>query len=81
MSATILYRPGKPKVKSLEVSTPSAFLEIMQKCFGDPPFTLRKENIPTLSGMAAAWTDENNPFQRIIDNIEKYGGIEVWAEY
>lgn len=82
MSAAIVYRPIKPKgEKNLGVLFPSGFLEIMQKCFGDPPFTLETKDIPILTGMAAAWTDDDNPFQRIIDKIEQYGGIEVWAEY
>lgn len=83
MSATILWNPINPKRgESLEVAAPSRFLEIMGKCFGASPFTLERKSIPRLSGMAAAWEyDSNNPFQTIIEHIETYGVIEVWAEY
>ena len=82
MSATILYRPIKRNDgKSLGISAPSRFLEVMGKCFGDPPFTLEKKDIPILQGMAAACCDNPNSFESIIDKIENYGAIEVWAEY
>ena len=53
----------------------------MAKCFGEPPFTLERKDIPILSGMRAAWADDTNPFGHIIELIEQYEGIDVWAEY
>lgn len=83
MSANILYRPVKPNNgKSLSVMAPSAFLETMGECFGDPPFILERKDVPILHGMAAAWSDkDNNPFEKLMEEIEKKDAIEVWAEY
>lgn len=83
MSASILYRPLADQRKCVDdVLAPSRFLGVMGKCFGNLPFTLGEGAIPTLSGMAATWDDDmHNPFERIIELIEKYGTIEVWAEY
>lgn len=83
MSASILYRPIEPdKDRSLGVSAPSSFLEIMGKCFGEGgPWLLRKADIPILQGMAAACNHNPNSFEKIIEHIETYGAIEVWAEY
>ena len=83
MSASIYYQAVKPnKGANFNVSSPSSFLTTMGECFGDPPFILNGDDIPILSGMAATWSDKNNnPFEKLIEEIEKKDTIEVWAEY
>jgi hypothetical protein len=84
MSASICYRPVDPKPKTIGAYAPSSFMEAMERAGMQLPCTIGKGAIPVLSGMSATWgkgADSPNPYQNVIDAIEKYGDIELWAEY
>lgn len=86
MSATIFYEPVKQNSKSLDVSAPSTFQDRLAKAFGGDwttvlPRIFGKDDIPTLQGMSATQIEDNNPYQQMIDLIEKYDQIRVWAQY
>ena len=84
IATNISWDPVTPKRgKTLVVVALSRFLEVMKKCFGETPITLGREDLPILTGMAAAWSDNkrDNPFETIIEKIEEHGAINIWAEY
>jgi len=84
MSASILYEPINPNPKSIDAWAPSSFMETMQRANIALPCTLGPDNIPILMGMAAVFGDKGdapNPYQQLVDAINKYGKISVWAEY
>jgi len=39
------------------------------------------DDIPVLRGMASVHRGDENPYQSLIDIIEKCGTIRVWTEY
>ena len=76
-----MYRPTAG-AKGLGVSAPSAFLAAMSNAFGTgAPYTLGEGSIPILRAMAAVYSHDDNPYQKLIDIIEKCSEIEVWSEY
>lgn len=84
MSASICYQPVDPKPKTIGAWAPSHFMESMERANLGLPCTLKETDIPILRGMAATFSDHGdapNPYQEIIDAIEKYGAIEMWAEH
>jgi hypothetical protein len=81
MSATIFWEPVSIKSKSLRVMAPSSFISAMERADFPLPNTFDKSSIPTLRGMAATMNDENNPFNELIEKIEKYGSVSVWYEH
>ena len=76
MSATIFWEPALTKAKSLRVMAPSSFISAMERAN-----TFSASVIPTLRGMAATMNDENNPFNELIEKIEKYGSVSVWYQH
>ena len=74
MSASILWAQVKPiEGKSLSAWAPSAFIESIEKAFGGFPCDFGPDDIPKLSGMASMCRDGGgNPYQEIINRIEKY---------
>ena len=83
MSANVFYRQVKPvKEKSLSCFAPSSFLKTMREVFGELPIQLDKSNIDVLHGMSLLCSDGGgNPYRELIDAINKYNLIEMWAEY
>lgn len=87
MSASIFWEPVDPKPKSIGTWAPSSFMEIMERAGLGLPTNLDEAAIPVLRGMAATFgpggpgREHPNPFQQLIDKIEKHGKISVWAEY
>lgn len=83
MGANISYRQVKPITgKDLPVGAPSYFIGTMEKAFGNFPCTLTSEDIPILRGMAATMRDEQqNPYEKLVEAIERMGAVEVYAEY
>ena len=48
------------------------------------PCELTQNNIPVLNGMAAAFgrdAQAPNPYQQILDALEKHYSIRLWASY
>lgn len=84
MSASIYWKQVKPvKSHSLNVGAPSNFLEILEKVFGSRNPQLDESNIEALKGMAAVYNIYGgvNPYEELIEAIEQYKEIELWAEY
>jgi len=84
MSASIHYQPVKPTNGTrLEVGSGSWFIKTIEEAFDRQlPTVLSIEDVPALKGMAAlAREHHNNPWQELIKSIEKYGAVEIWAEY
>ena len=81
MSATIFWEPVSTKAKSLRVMAPSSFISAMERANLSLPNTFDKSSVSILRGMAATMNDENNPFNELIEKIEKYGSVSVWYEH
>ncbi len=83
MSANIFFRQVKPAEKeSLSCFAPSSFLATMMEAFGDMPLQLDQSNLDVLYGMSLLCGDGGgNPYQELIDAINKYHLIEVWPEF
>lgn len=84
MSATICWRPSAKNDKHLNVGAPSSFMEVMKNAGFGFPCAVTLSDVPVLRGMAAVYgrNDQNpNPFDELLDLVEKYGSIELWAVY
>lgn len=84
MSASIYYRQVKPvSGKLLNTSAPSSFIDSLEKAFGGREPTLTTTEIPILQGMAILWTGMGgkNPYEQLIEGIQKYGEIEIDVQY
>lgn len=83
MSATILTR-ATGKGKPLGVGAPSSFIETMERAFGNFPVVLNYSHLERLHGMASVKSllvNEGEVFERLIEEIEREGEIEVFAQY
>lgn len=87
MSASIHYRPTSTKDPTLQqVGSPSQFIEIMKRAFGNFPCSLGIGEVRVLRGMSAMcrdnWVEYGiDPYMEIIDIIEKIGSIQLYASY
>ena len=83
MSASIFWDPIKPaNGHVVGVGAPSWFMGCMERAGLKLPVDLTVADLPVLTGLAAAQRDdEKNPFQEIIDAIEKHGAINLWYQY
>jgi len=84
MSATIHYRQTSkvdPYLKTC--SAPSSFIESIEDAFHHFPCELEESDIGTLRGMASVYNslEEDNPYKELIDLIEKFGSIKIYASY
>lgn len=77
MGANIYWLPVEPGI-SLEISTPSTFIEIMEKVFGRFPCSLGMRDLEKLRGMAAI---EPEMFEQLLNAVEKHKTIKLWAEW
>lgn len=82
MSASISWKPVKNVGKGLDVGAPSAFVERMEKVFGSLPLELLRTDIPKLEVLALLYDNNDcKPYQELIDALDSYEKIEVWATY
>lgn len=84
MSANVYWWPHKKGEETLGVRAPSEFKEAMERAgFGESPWCLGREHLATLRGMAAVYDyrDDGNPYQDLIDAIEKHGIVDVVMRY
>lgn len=81
MSASIIWEPVNPNPRTLHVMAPSWFMAALEKAGLGLPRQFGEIDLPVLRGMAATIDKEANPFQELIDVIDKHGPVEVWAEY
>jgi hypothetical protein len=42
---------------------------------------LTQEELPKLEAMAAMYESDPNPFQELVELVEKYEAIRIWPEY
>lgn len=77
MGANIYWLPVKPGI-SLKISTPSKFIEIMEKAFGKFPCDLGECDLEKLRGMAVI---EPEMFEQLISAVEKHKTIRLWADW
>lgn len=80
MSASLYYRP----ISNQHHITNSAkgTIDKLQKVFGALPLRLDHTHIEKLSVMARLEDDDqNNPYQKIIEAIDEFSEIEIFAEY
>ena len=83
MSAAIYYRPAKPFKDTLSTFAPQDFMDKLEKATGlRPPCTVGKEFLRELRVLAKLNTDGGgNPFEELVEAIEKYGEVELEASY
>lgn len=84
MSATIHYRKtakADPYLK--QVGAPSSFIESLKRAFGGFPVELTESSIPILRGMqaVAGFPPNDDAYGEVIELIEKFGSIELYASY
>lgn len=80
MSASILFEPVKPG-RSLGVSAPSSFLAALERLGVQLPAVVDASIVPRLEGLRAGLTHEHTAIERLIEAIEQYESVRVWAEY
>ena len=82
MSAAICWERVKEDHESLYVLAPSSFIESMERAGLRLPCEIGDGAVPVLTGMAAMHrNDGKNPYEEMIELIEKHGTIRIWAEY
>jgi len=81
VSANIYWEPMVTRGRDLHVSAPSWFMESLERADMGIPRVFGSADIPVLKGLAAAMRDEPNPFQQLIEAIEKHDKVKVWHEY
>lgn len=86
MTANIIWLPVNKKENTLNILAPSGFMKDMAKVGLQLPRIINRNDIPKLTGMASvfgsAFGDDNyNPYQQILDLLEKYEEIELKSKY
>jgi hypothetical protein len=81
MSANICWEPVSKKVKRLSVGAPSRFMAVLDRLGVSLPGEVGVEHVEVLRGAAAVTDEESNPFQDLIDLIDLYDRVRLWAEY
>lgn len=86
MSVSIFWKPVVPdEGQNLHIPAPSAFQAAMRDAGMELPCTLTRDLIPLLRGMAAVFgphaENRPNPYQQIIDLLDKHEAVELWAVY
>jgi hypothetical protein len=81
MSANIYYRPKKSRIGVPSSAAPS-FIDALTDAFGVFPTSLTRRDEPVLRGMRAG-RDEGMKatIDALLDGLEKFDEIEVFAEY
>ena len=81
MGASIFYQSVHGKC--LNVGAPSYFLGVLRRVFGgDGPWEVDGTWSQQLQGAAAASSNqEQAALEELIEAIERYGRIRIWAEY
>lgn len=80
MSVSIMWRPQKNNGRSLNGQ--SSFKEALEKVFGNLPKTFTKKDIERLEVMhRLSDIPYDDPYEELIEAINKHSSIEVWAEY
>lgn len=83
MSASIHYRIVKPDdtFHFQHYGSGSWFKRVLEETFHRTlPAVFDISDLPELRAMSNTYTEKNG-FKEMVDQIEKSGAIEVWAEY
>ena len=69
--------------KSLEVDTPSRFMESMERAGYTLPCSLSEEDYDKLMAMAAVYGGKNseNPYHKLAEIVMDVGNIDVFSEW
>ena len=85
MSATILWEPYRaPKGESLWTMAPQNFMETLRHLGWEEGGNLGRKHLAALKALAYQFSDKDttkNPYAQLVDAIEKYDEVRVWAEY
>lgn len=83
MSANIYWGPISPTRTALSTFAPQKFMLTLNAIGWTDNEELDESHLTALKGMAAVFETGTsaNPYQQLIDAIEKHGSIHVWAEY
>lgn len=85
MSANILWEPATRPCESLDTLAPQNFMRSLEVIGWSNGNNLNETHLSALRGMSAVYrggqTDVKNPYQQLIDAIERHKEIRVWAEY
>jgi len=79
MSVTIVCRPVSEGI--IINGGTSSTEKALNETFGKFPIMLSDDDLPVLTGMAAVYRGEPNPFTQLIDAIDKYERIQVIVKY
>jgi len=81
MSASIHWSPISTKHNRLSTNTPSRFVTAMEMVFGGFPIQLENDHETTtaLRGMHAG--SDDMIYACLLEALEKFDRIRVWAEY
>jgi len=80
MTATIYWQKVAKDSESLNTGSPSEFIRMMEKAFGDWR-DLNEDHLEILRGMASAYPYKPNPFEELFGLIEQHGDIRLWEQY
>jgi hypothetical protein len=80
MSASIHYRNASKADPTLSVDAPSSFIEALEKAFGYLPIVLSSAHVGMLKGLAINGRGEHG-YDDLIEKIEKFGSVEVYASW
>lgn len=82
MSANIYFMPDVKKGTPLNTPAPSSFIETLERAGYTLPYTFDDSDKKLLLGMACARErQEDNPYRQLIEAIDNFGRVRVWAEY
>jgi hypothetical protein len=83
VSATIYWEPVVPTTNEhLSTPAPQWFMEVLEETNMELPHVFDSDDIPRLRAMAAASGKANRqPFDQLIEALEKHERVRVWPEY
>ena len=90
MSANLYWEPSRRTGSSLYTPSPQHFMESLEaigwRRDADSSGLLDKSALPALKGLAFLYNDRErdprkNPYTELINAIEKFGEVRIWAEY
>lgn len=69
----------------LPVGARSSFKEAFERLFGNMPVTLHPKDLTALQSASLVWgatnANDDNPFSKLCDALDKHESVRVWAEY
>ena len=81
MGASLYWEPKKRKKHSIGVSAPQSFMDQLERVFGSRTPIFYGDAESQLRVMGKLDTSFREAFYELADAVEKYGEIEITAEY